>query len=114
MAVPDLWTLGVSTCMILCPHCKQPIPFRTILFAPYPVWISCPNCRTKLVGDRFIKIQGFVVVPILAIMLGVAIVLTRQPLLYELGMVIVGSFVVAIPCVAATLRWGRYILRGPK
>jgi hypothetical protein len=94
-----------------CPHCGQPIPFRTVLFAAYPVWISCPSCHAKLVGDRFIKIQGFVIIPALAIILGLAVALARRPFLYQIALVIIGGLIIALPNVIATLRWGRYLLK---
>jgi hypothetical protein len=100
--------------MISCPHCSQPIRFRTILFAAYPVWISCPSCHAKLVGSRFVKIQGFVLIPILGVTLGLAVVLTRQPFLYQIALAVGGSFIIGLPNVAATLRWGRYLLRTPR
>ena len=81
------------------------------MFALCPVWISCPSCRAKLVGDRFIKVQGFVVVPILAIALAVAVVVTRRPILLQIGLMVIGGFIVALPNVVATLKWGRYLLR---
>lgn len=97
--------------MSRCPHCSQPIPFRTVLFSPYPVWISCPSCRAKLVGDCFIKIQGFVIVPILGIMLGIAAALTRRPFLHQIALVVVGGVIIGLLNVIATIRWGRYFLR---
>jgi hypothetical protein len=99
---------------MICPHCNKPIPFRTIVFAVYPVWISCPSCRAKLVGDRFIKIQGFIVIPILAILLAVAVNFTGCPLLHQLELVVIGGFIVALPNVVATLKWGQYSLKTQK
>ena len=48
--------------MARCPRCATQIGLATIAFAAYPVWISCPSCRAALVGNRFVKIQGIVVV----------------------------------------------------
>jgi hypothetical protein len=83
------------------------------MFAVYPVWISCPNCRAKLVGDRFIKIQGFVVVPILVIMLCAAVMLKPRPVPHQLVLAILCTLILAVPSVLATLKWGRYLLRAP-
>jgi hypothetical protein len=63
------------------------------------------------VGDRFIKFQGFVLIPILAIILAIAVVLTRRPFLQQITVLVIGAFIIALPNVVATLRWGRYLLR---
>jgi hypothetical protein len=81
------------------------------MFAIYGVWISCPNCRAKLVGDRFIKIQGFVVIPILVIMFCAAVMLKPRPVSQQIALAILGTLIIAVPNVVATLRWGRYQLR---
>src|SRR6267142_3170013 len=98
-------------CMSPCPNCNRPIPFRTVLFAAYPVWLSCPGCGAKLVGDRFIKIQGFVIVPLMLSSSALLVVLTHRPFLYRLALVPIAALIIAFPNVMATLMWGRYLLR---
>jgi len=94
-----------------CPQCERPIPFRTILVATCPVWISCPRCRTKLVGNRLVKLQGFVVVPVLALIGGVAVALTGWPWQTKLAVILIAGLALGVPNVLVTLKWGRYATR---
>jgi hypothetical protein len=93
-----------------CPHCKQPIRARTILLSPCPVWITCPECRTKLVGNWLIKIQG-VIVTVVSAFLGIAVVRAESPLSQKITFVIVAALMIGLLNVFITLRWGRYQLR---
>ena len=44
-----------------CPACKERIRFKAIFFALNPVWIRCPACGAKLIGNGFVKAQGVAV-----------------------------------------------------
>jgi len=63
------------------------------------------------VGDRFIKIQGFVIVPLMLSSSALLVVLTHRPFLYRLALVPIAALIIAFPNVMATLMWGRYLLR---
>ena len=64
-------------------------------------------------GDRFVKIQGFIIIPTLAAILGIVVVLSRLPLLQSVGLIAIGGLIIALPNVLATLMWGRYKRRIP-
>ncbi|PWT74255.1 MAG: hypothetical protein C5B46_04340 [Proteobacteria bacterium] len=94
-----------------CPSCAKPIPFRTVLLATCPVWISCPACRAKLVGSRLVKLQGFVVVPVLALAGGILLALSPWSWKIKLAVICVTGFFLGVPNVLVTLKWGRYATR---
>lgn len=96
--------------MLSCPSCTKPIGFRTIAFATFPVWLRCPHCRTKLRGNAFIKVQGFVIIPVLVAVPSALIFLSDLGWSEKaLACVLVVS-AVSIPNIVATLVWGRYFL----
>jgi hypothetical protein len=98
--------------MNTCPHCKQPIRFGTIMFGICPVWVICPECHTKLVGNWLIKSQGLLVTFVSAL-LGIAVVRAEAPTAQKISFVIVAAVMIGLPNVFVTLRWGRYQLRAP-
>ena len=94
-----------------CPECQAKIPARTILLAPCPIWISCPQCHTALVAGTFIRVQGVVLVLVTtAFTLGVLghFVFWSDRLLWLL----VGTAVLVAVNTFITLRWGSYQRRG--
>jgi len=96
--------------MNTCPHCQRPILARTILFSAYPVWITCPGCHTKLIGNRLIKTQG-ILVPIVSALVAIPIAFAELPFIYRIGLGIVAGTVIGLPNVFVTLKWGHYDLR---
>jgi uncharacterized protein YbaR (Trm112 family) len=102
----------IFTRMAVCPDCRQRIPFRTVLLAAYPIWIACPSCKAKLVGNRLIKIQG-AIAPVLAVIVVVAIMSTPLSLQQQMGLAFPGAAAFALLNVFITLKWGRYLPRKP-
>jgi len=98
--------------MAVCPGCKQRIPFYAVLLAAYPIWIECPNCKAKLVGNRLVKIQG-AIAPVLAVAAVVAIVLSRLSLQHRIGLASLCAVALALLNVFITLKWGQYLPRKP-
>ena len=99
--------------MSCCPGCNQPIPFHTIAFAAFPVWITCPWCRARLVGGPFVVAQTAVVLVSAAVVTAWACVAFVAPPFLANGAKAVGIALLAvIPFAAgnvvATMRWGRY------
>jgi len=90
-----------------CPQCNERIPASTILLAPCPIWISCPKCRTELVANTLVRVQGVVIV-ILATLLTIWVLdhfhswKDRIPWLLG-GVAVIGPINTFI-----TLRWGSY------
>lgn len=93
-----------------CPKCGRKISFWDVATALYPVWLKCKGCGAKLVGDRLIKTQG-VVIPIIAVGLGVAIALRSE---WDKGSYILVTVGLLFTCVMVlvTVRRGRYFLKG--
>ena len=97
--------------MLTCPSCTQKIEFRTIAFAAFPVWLTCPHCGTKLRGGALIKAQGFCFIPLFVAAPVIFIMTSDLPRLQKIfGLVLVVAFV-SITNILVTLRWGRYFRR---
>jgi hypothetical protein len=58
-----------------------------------------------------VKLQGFVVVPVLALVGGVAVALTECPWQTKLAVILVAGLALGVPNVFVTLKWGRYAIR---
>lgn len=96
--------------MATCPNCHQKISPGTILRSPFPVWITCPECGAKLVGNRLVKLQGVLVIPLTALIVWLALAfgaIVAHPLLALL--ILVALFIAGMTYV--TLRWGSYRTR---
>lgn len=96
--------------MLTCPSCTKKIGFRTIALATFPVWLSCPHCRTKLRGNAFIKAQGFVIIPALVAVPGILIFLSDLGWSQKAAACVLLVSVVSLTNIIATLVWGRYFL----
>ena len=94
-----------------CPQCERPIPFRTILVATCPIWITCPSCSAKLVGNRLVKIQALVLVPLIALLGGITVALTQWSWELKLVLILFGGLALGVPNVFVALKWGRYAAR---
>ena len=93
-----------------CPNCNCDIRWHQIAFASYPVWITCKNCETKLVGNTFIKLQAvFVLLLAGAVFFGVLLASWSLPIKY-LALFVGLSFVVGFN-VWLTLFKGDYRVR---
>jgi len=92
-----------------CPKCDRKITFWDIATALYPVWLKCKGCSSKLVGSRFIKIQG-VAIPVVVVGIVVAIELRPTWDLFSVLMAI-ALLTFTVLMVFATLRFGCYQLR---
>jgi len=97
--------------MLTCPSCTKKIGFRTIAFATFPVWLRCPHCKSKLRGNAFIKAQGFFIIPILVAVPAIFILFSDFSRLQNALALFLVVFLVSIPNIFATLRWGRYFRR---
>ncbi len=101
--------------MCRCPSCETKIRFRTIFFALRPVWLRCPACGARLVGNRFVKAQGVVVLGIAVaagIPAGLWVVGDLSSLpgrsLAALGVIVAVATAVAVPMTVLTMRRGGY------
>lgn len=92
-----------------CPKCDRKISFLDIATALYPVWLKCKGCKSKLIGSRFIKIQG-ALIPVVVIAIVVAIELRPTWDLFAILMAI-ALLIFTVLMVFATLRFGCYQLR---
>ena len=90
-----------------CPECNEKIPARTILLAPCPIWISCPKCRTALIADTFIRVQGIAIVALTA---AFTIYVLRHftSRTDRVLWLIAGVAVIVAVNTFITLRWGSY------
>lgn len=52
--------------MNTCPNCSHRIGYRAVARSLLPLWVTCPNCKTRLVGNRFV--QGLTVAQSLLIL----------------------------------------------
>lgn len=102
-----------GTEMTRCPECYKRIPFRTIFFALCPVWITCPHCKTKLAGDKFIVIQGFVLVIIALCTAIAALKLVSSTTAYFLVMAPIVLLMAAVATFITQVK-GKYRRRGGK
>ena len=62
-------------------------------------------------GDRLIKIQGFLVIPILGALAGFAIVSSGFTASQKVGLLLLAGIGVGLPNIFVTLKWGQYLLR---
>jgi hypothetical protein len=98
-----------------CPVCLTPLTATDILFAPYPPHLRCAQCRTRLVGDRFVRRQLWVVMVVAIVGGSLFAVGLRANLLSLLGgcLCLIGlSLCVGLLMTLLTLRYGRYIVQG--
>ena len=42
--------------MNTCPNCAARFGFRAIALAVSPAWITCPECKVRLSGNRFVQV----------------------------------------------------------
>jgi hypothetical protein len=96
-----------------CPSCQKPIPFHTIAFAAFPMWLTCPRCRARLVGGPFVVAQTAVVLLAAAAVTAWACAALMGPPTLVTGAKAVGlALLVVIPFaagnVAVTMLWGHY------
>ncbi len=99
--------------MSCCPSCKKPIPFHSIAFAAFPVWITCPGCQAQLVGGPFVVAQTVVVLVWAALVTAWAFAAVLSPPLLinsvkALGIALLGVIPFAAGNVVITMRWGHY------
>lgn len=99
--------------MAACPSCKGPIPFHTIALAAFPVWLTCPRCRVRLVGGPLVATQTAVVLVAAAAVTAWACAALMGPPTLVSGARAVGlALLVVVPFaagnVAVTMLWGRY------
>ena len=99
--------------MSCCPGCKEPIPFHTIAFAAFPVWITCPRCHARLVGGPFVVAQTVVVLVLATFVTAwsCATVVSPTFLVSEakaVGIALLAVIPFAAGNVVATMLWGRY------
>lgn len=83
-----------------------------IALAACPIWLSCPSCGTRLVGNRLVKLQAAVVV-CAAAALGLLINLAMRAQVLSSGasicVAVVAVGVIAVPNVVITHRYGEYV-----
>lgn len=96
--------------MLVCPHCKQPIPLSCVALAACPLWIACPRCGVELVGDPFVKSQLAFMAAITAFFTIVTVRgLETWP--QRIPALLVGGAVIVAVNLWITGRFGRYLLR---
>ena len=98
--------------MNTCPHCKQPIRASTLMFSLCPVWITCSQCHTRLVGNWLMKIQS-IVVAVMGVLFTLAVLRAESPLSHKITFLMVALLMISLPNVFITVKWGRYHLRAP-
>jgi len=42
--------------MATCPSCGEQITFKSFAWSVLPVWITCPSCKTRVVGNRLVQV----------------------------------------------------------
>lgn len=99
--------------MSRCPGCHKPIPFHTIAFAAFPVWITCPGCQARLVGGPFVVAQTVIVLVVAAIVTAwaCAALVSSSFVLSEakaVGIALLAVIPFAAANVVVTMLWGRY------
>ncbi len=93
--------------MATCPHCTKKIPAHTITFALCPIWITCPECNTRLVGDGFIKAQGVLILPV-TIAFALFVVRFLHSDMERLTVLLLGATIIVLVNVFLTVRFGKY------
>lgn len=100
--------------MASCPVCSTRISFWAMLFAFCPVWVTCPNCRSRLVGDLFVGTVA-IVAGLVGLICGYATVYAVRAygLSFESTVAALPVLMVALvlPNVFVALRWGRFSVR---
>ncbi|MEM9828167.1 MAG: hypothetical protein AAF958_16365 [Planctomycetota bacterium] len=99
-----------------CPVCQQTISWQQIAFSSFPVFITCRQCSTRLVGRRFVVVQAIVLISVPILVVGLMPLLVFVPAwkltVYQ---TIVTAVVLAsaLAClnVPITRIWGRYRVR---
>lgn len=90
-----------------CPYCNGEIRWFHIAKARNPVKLVCSSCKTKLIGDRVIKTQSYVVYT-LSIILALIVILIDTSVLIRVALLIMGALLIAVPNVYLTISKGRY------
>ncbi len=112
-------THGEATAASACPKCSHRITLDQILFAAFPLWLTCRNCKAKLIGGLFIHLQALFILSVIFILAVLALTFWTywSPTLFEIQMVGGISLAIMIPFAAinvlVTMKWGRYALRRP-
>ncbi|MCH7606103.1 MAG: hypothetical protein IH962_03005 [Chloroflexi bacterium] len=44
--------------MNTCGNCGERIPFKSLVRTIVPIWVTCRNCHTKLVGNPYVQVQA--------------------------------------------------------
>jgi len=99
--------------MAHCPECFKRVPFKTIFFALYPVWVTCSYCKTKLVADKFVVMEGFVLIAV-TVLVCVALHLTGFPEIVKILLALPLVVVIAAVGTYITQLKGTYRRRGNK
>ena len=98
--------------MAACPNCQSQITPGVILRSPLPVWITCPKCGAKLVGDRLVKLQGLMAVPI-GILVAWFSFRFATPEIHPLLVLVLFATLAIGAMTYITLKWGSYRIRFP-
>jgi hypothetical protein len=96
--------------MPTCPNCTEAIPWKTIVFAACPVWISCPACRASLVGGGFIKLQAIEVLAT-TVIFTLAVLISSRAWEQRVPILLIGALIISLANTFITLKWGKYVPR---